>query len=72
MTLEAYGSATALSNRAMDAGQDVQMLELSLFALSLIGDGDYGLASSLACDALDLVEARVSRALNPELAQEQP
>ena len=70
MTLEAYRSATDLSSKAMEAHQDEQTLELSLFVLSLIGDGDYGLASSLACDALDLVEARVTRALSPELAQE--
>lgn len=71
MSFEAYKSATALAERAMDAGQDTQMLELSLFALSVIGDGDFGLASSVACEALDEVEARVSRRLSPAMAQQE-
>lgn len=59
MSLSNHIATTRLRDRAMGCGMDTDLLELALFALGEIQDGDYGLASDLAHDALDECERRV-------------
>lgn len=60
MSLPNLIATTRLRDRAVLAGADTDVLEVALFALGEIQDGDFGLGSDLAHDALDECERRVA------------
>lgn len=69
MSIENHIATTRLRDQAMLAGVDTDALELALYCLGEIQDGDFGLASGMAGDVLDEVERRVAEMVDrrPEL-----
>lgn len=62
MTVSNHISMMRLRDRAMFAGADTEALELALYCLGEIGDGDFGLASQEALTVIDEIERRVVEA----------
>lgn len=62
MTVSNHISTMRLRDRAMLAGADTEALELALYFVGAVGDGDFGLASQEALTVIDEIERRIAEA----------